>query len=99
MSNKKDRTKPKEEWVGRDIARVWALTFGSAWVTKDELFDPPSPLAFSYTTFSKLLLLVQRAGVPFEKRKMWVKDNNHMYRLTPETVKELTYGGTNDGRD
>lgn len=74
---------------GRNFARTWATAHGSAWVIASDLMDPPGIFA-AFAKFQVIERALQRSGIPIERLP---HDNrSYMYRLSPETVKELTYG-------
>jgi hypothetical protein len=76
--------------AGRDIARTWAIAHGSAWVLAADLMEPPGIFS-DYAKFQVITRALERVGVPFERQPY--DGRTFMYRLSPETVKELTYGG------
>lgn len=86
-----ERSKPGfPPTVGRDIARTWATQFGVAWVLASDLIDPPGVFA-SYANFQALERALNRCGFTIER--MPYDNRSYLYRLPPDVVKELTYGG------
>ena len=76
--------------AGFDIARTWAFAHGAAWVLASDLMEPPGIFS-SYAKFQVITRALERVGIPLEKQPY--DGRTFMYRLPPETVKELTYGG------
>lgn len=75
--------------AGKDFARTWATAHGSAWVLASDLMEPPGIFS-SYAKFQVIERAMIRSGLAPERQPY---DNRaFMYRLSPEIVKELTYG-------
>ncbi len=75
--------------AGRDFARTWAVAHGSAWVLASDLLEPPGIFA-AYSKFQIITRAMERCGIAPERKPY--NDKTYLYRLSPETVKELTYG-------
>jgi hypothetical protein len=90
MNSKKPRgARGPEASVGLDIARTWAVAYGSAWVLASDLMEPPG-LFSDYAKFQVLERAMNRVGIELERQPY--NNRTYLYRLNPDLVKELIYG-------
>lgn len=72
------------------MARTWAVAYGSAWVLAADLMEPPGIFS-NYAKFQVVTRALERCDIFLEKQ---VYDGRtYLYRLTPEQVNDLLYGG------
>lgn len=76
---------------GKAMARTWATAYGSSWVLSSDLMEPPGVFS-DYKKFQIIERAMNRSGYFLERQPY--DDRSYLYRLSPEVVKELTYGGT-----
>lgn len=74
---------------GREIARTWAVAYGSAWVLSSDLMEPPGVFS-SYAKFQIITRAMARCDIYLER--MEYSGMSYLYRLSPEKVQELLYG-------
>lgn len=84
------RTRGYDPRLGLQIARTWATAYGSAWMLSSDLIEFPG-LFTQFTSFQQLERALIRGKIFLER--MPFDSKAFLYRLSPETVAELTYGG------
>lgn len=89
MDESKPHTGGYSPRAGRAFARTWATAHGSAWVLASDLMEPPGIFS-AYAKYQVIERAMERGGVIPEKQPY--DGRTYMYRLTPDQVRELTYG-------
>lgn len=74
------------------MARTWATVYGSAWVEASDLIEYPGPLVG--WPMLEIRRALHRSGVIYETRA--IHRQRLLYRLSPDTVAQLLYGGSDD---
>lgn len=87
MTEKRERGYAPRQ--GREIARTWAVAYGSAWVLASDLMEPPGVFS-DYKKFQIITRSMERCEIFLER--MEYTGNSYLYRLSPEKVQELLYG-------
>lgn len=75
---------------GLAIARTWATAYGSAWVLARDLIEFPGVFS-EYKKFQILTRAMERCGIPLET--MDYDGKTYLYRLPPDVVQSILYGG------
>lgn len=83
MANMRKKSEGK---AGMAMARTWAVTHGSAWVTASDVMEFPGIFA-EYATFQSCTRAMARAGIFLEDQQY--TERAKLYRMNPTTVKAI----------